>query len=221
MTKKKDLEKPKPPQKITKPQGSVLPGRSTFIDDIIQKVESQASVGPRKGSTQIPQVVASPTAAHTEIHSKTEGTELSFQITDSPPLNPLREGNSCNLEEGEGETSGITKTDPPPNLESLAKEEGIPEIPDRGSAIRSPRRSNNQSIQIKYPEQEIPKYFWHIINQMAQQNPRCPQTSTLEYPIVDPISNAPMKAIPLQNLPTFHGLISEDLDAFLFEFDVL
>jgi hypothetical protein len=43
----------------------------------------------------------------------------------------------------------------------------------------------------------------------------------LEYPIVDPVVNAPMKVIPLQNLPTFHGLISEDSDAFLFEFDVL
>jgi hypothetical protein len=43
----------------------------------------------------------------------------------------------------------------------------------------------------------------------------------LEYPIVDPIANAPMKEILLQNLPTFHGLISEDPDAFLFEFDVL
>jgi hypothetical protein len=51
MTKKKDLEKPKPPPKITKAQGPVLPGRSTFIDDIIRKDESQASVGPRKGST--------------------------------------------------------------------------------------------------------------------------------------------------------------------------
>jgi hypothetical protein len=30
-----------------------------------------------------------------------------------------------------------------------------------------------------------------------------------------------MKAIPLQNLPTFHGLILEDLDVFLFEFDVM
>jgi hypothetical protein len=30
-----------------------------------------------------------------------------------------------------------------------------------------------------------------------------------------------MKAIPLHNLPTFHGLISEDPDAFLFKFDVL
>jgi hypothetical protein len=43
----------------------------------------------------------------------------------------------------------------------------------------------------------------------------------LEYPIVDPVANSPMKAIPLQNLTTFHGLISEDPDAFLFEFDVL
>lgn len=30
-----------------------------------------------------------------------------------------------------------------------------------------------------------------------------------------------MKAIPLQNIPTFHGLTSEDPVAFLFEFDVL
>jgi hypothetical protein len=56
---------------------------------------------------------------------------------------------------------------------------------------------------------------------MEQANQQQPQTSTLEYPIVDPVSNAPMKAIPLQNLPTFHGLISEYPDAFLFEFDVL
>jgi hypothetical protein len=48
MTKKKDLEKPKTPPKITKAQGSVLLGRSTFIDDIIRKVESQAPIGPRK-----------------------------------------------------------------------------------------------------------------------------------------------------------------------------
>jgi len=30
-----------------------------------------------------------------------------------------------------------------------------------------------------------------------------------------------MKAIPFQHIPTFHGLTSEDLDAFLFEFNVL
>ena len=65
------------------------------------------------------------------------------------------------------------------------------------------------------------KNFWHIFNQMAQPNPQHPQNSTLEYLIVDPITNAPMKVIPLQNLPTFHGLISEDPDAFLFESYVL
>ena len=55
---------------------------------------------------------------------------------------------------------------------------------------------------------------------MAQNQPNT-QTSTLKYPIVDTAANAPMKAIPLQHIPTFHGLTSEDPDAFLFEFDVL
>jgi hypothetical protein len=75
MDEKKDFEKPKPPPKITKSQGSVLPRRSTFIDDIIRKEEYQALVGPRKVSTRIPQVEVSPTTAHAEIHRKTEGTE--------------------------------------------------------------------------------------------------------------------------------------------------
>lgn len=52
-------------------------------------------------------------------------------------------------------------------------------------------------------------------------NPQTPQTSTLHYPIVHTAVNAPMKSIPLQNILTFHGLTSEDPDAFLFEFDVL
>ena len=52
-------------------------------------------------------------------------------------------------------------------------------------------------------------------------NPQAPHTSTLQYPIVETAVNAPIKAIPLQNIPTFHGLTSEDPDAFLFEFDVL
>jgi hypothetical protein len=75
MTRKKDLEKPKPPPKTTKNQGSVIPRRSTFIDEIIKKGESQALVGPRKGPTRIPQEVVSPTMAHAEIHIKYEGTE--------------------------------------------------------------------------------------------------------------------------------------------------
>jgi hypothetical protein len=139
----------------------VLPGRSTFIDDIIQKSESQASVEPRKGSNQIPQEAVSPTTTHAKIHNKTEGTEQSFQSADLPPLTPLEEGNSRNMEEGEGETSGVAKADPspPPDPESPEKEEGIREIPDRGSAIKPPRGSDNQTPQIKYRDQEIHEYF--------------------------------------------------------------
>jgi len=55
---------------------------------------------------------------------------------------------------------------------------------------------------------------------MAQNQPNT-QTSTLQYPIVDTVANAPMKAIPLQHIPTFHGLTAEDRNAFLFKFDVL
>jgi hypothetical protein len=76
-------------QKTTKAQGSVLPGRSTFIDDIILKVEYQSSIGARKGSTQIPQAIVSPATAHDEIHNKTGGTEKIFQSIDIAPLNPL------------------------------------------------------------------------------------------------------------------------------------
>jgi hypothetical protein len=92
-------------------------------------------------------------------------------------------------------------------------------MPDRRSAIKSPRISSNQSKE--YPGQEIPKDYWKIFDQIAQPNQQRPQTSMLEYMIVDPIANTPMKEIPLQNLPTIHGFISEDSDAFLFEFDVL
>jgi hypothetical protein len=55
------------------------------------------------------------------------------------------------------------------------KEEGIPEIPDRGSEIKSPRGSNNQTPRIKYPDQEIPENFWHIFDQMAQPNQQLPR----------------------------------------------
>jgi hypothetical protein len=46
--------------------------------------------------------------------------------------------------------------------------------------------------------------------------------SILGFPIGDlPRGIAPMKNIPLSALPNFHGLSSEDLDEFLFEFDIL
>ena len=85
------------------------PRRSTLIDEIIQKFESQASLGPRKGSTRVPQASNSPIATHTEVHRRTKGTEQSFQNTHTPLFSPLGEENCCNLREGEGDTSGIVE----------------------------------------------------------------------------------------------------------------
>jgi len=95
-------------------------------------------------------------------------------------------------------------------------------IPDKGGAIKAipvktiPAPSNQPRNTLL----EILEGYWHIFDQMAQSHPNT-QTSTMQYPIVDIVVNAPMKAIPLQHIPTFHGLTSEDLDAFLFEFNVL
>jgi len=48
-----------------------------------------------------------------------------------------------------------------------------------------------------------------------------PTTSTIEFPIGDLGAGAPTKPIPLENLPSFHGLVSEDPDTLLFEFDIV
>jgi hypothetical protein len=47
--------------------------------------------------------------------------------------------------------------------------------------------------------------------------------STLVFPITNIPTRgiAPMKNIPLSDLPNFHGLSTEDPDEFLFEFDIL
>jgi hypothetical protein len=155
----------------------MIPGRSTFIEKIIKKGESQDLVGPKKRPTRIPQAVVSPTMAHVEIHRKSEGIEQSFKNTDLPPLNPLEEGSSNNMKEGIGETSGVAKAypPPPPNRESPAKEGGISKIPDKESAVKILRRPNNQQFQIEYPDQEPPKNFRHIFEQMAQANQQQPR----------------------------------------------
>ena len=44
---------------------------------------------------------------------------------------------------------------------------------------------------------------------------------TLEFPIRTTPGNYPMKNIMLSTRPNFHGMSSEDLDEFLFEFDIL
>lgn len=47
------------------------------------------------------------------------------------------------------------------------------------------------------------------------------QTLTIVYHIVDQWANTPMRAIPLQNIPNFHGMAYKDPNTFMFEFDVL
>jgi hypothetical protein len=48
-----------------------------------------------------------------------------------------------------------------------------------------------------------------------------PTTSTIEFPIGNLGVGAPTKPIPLAALPNFHGLVSEDPNTFLFEFDIV
>ena len=67
------------PPRSEKPKGPVTLGRTTFIENIIKKVESQPSVGPRKISSRQPtsslRATKSPSIAFAEVHSQTEETE--------------------------------------------------------------------------------------------------------------------------------------------------
>jgi len=77
MTKQKKPEKnSKPLPKTEKAKGLVTLGRSTFIDEIFKKAESQPSVGPRKVISSQPtsslQATGSPSVAFPEVHSQTK-----------------------------------------------------------------------------------------------------------------------------------------------------
>ena len=77
MTKQKKPEKnPKPLPKSDKAKWLVTLGRSTFIDDIMKKAESQPLVDPRKVAFRQPssslQATESPSIAFAEVHSQTE-----------------------------------------------------------------------------------------------------------------------------------------------------
>lgn len=82
MTKQKKPEKIiKPPFKPKKAEGPVTLGRTTFIDEIYKKIESQPSVGFRKTNSKQPtsslQAAGSPSVAFAELHSQTD--EQDFQ----------------------------------------------------------------------------------------------------------------------------------------------
>lgn len=166
-------------------------GRSKFIDEIIRKPESQASVGPhtipRKSPTVIPPIAGSPSATYAKIHSQTGGSEQSFQVTENLHFYPSQEGKSWSLREWEGETSGAAKVEP--QLSEL----GSPMIPNLSSVVKPPRIENTPLTQTT--SLEVLEGYWHIFDQMVNQPPQG-QTSTLEYPIVDPIANAWWKLFP-------------------------
>lgn len=137
MTKnKKPKNNPNPLPKPDKAKGPVTLGRSTFTDDIINKVESHPSVGSRKVASRQPtgsfRATGSPYVAFAEVHNKIEETEQSFQeIKNSRPIS-LQEGNSSNLYEGGGE---IREEEKPRSPEAIIQP-GTLSIPDKGSAIK-------------------------------------------------------------------------------------
>ncbi len=107
MTKEKKLEKNiKPSAKPEKAKGPVTLGRTTFIDEIYKKTESQPSVGLKKINSKQPtsslQATALPSGAFAELHSQTD--EQDFQEIENSVSERLLEGNLSNLCEGEGET---------------------------------------------------------------------------------------------------------------------
>ena len=133
MTKQKKLESNlKPLPKYDKTKGLVTLGRSTFIDKIHKKVESQPSVGPRKVTSRQPtsslQARGSPFVAFAEVHSQTE--EQDFQEIENSSPKSLQEGNLSNLCEGRGET-GETE-EPRSPLEIIHPLSS----PDKGSAVK-------------------------------------------------------------------------------------
>ena len=133
MTKQKKPEKnSKPLPKPKKSKGPVTLGRTTFIDEIYKKTESQPSVGLRKIHSKQPtsslQATASPSGAYTEVHSQTD--EHDFQEIENPVSERLQEGNLSNLCEGEGETGEIEEPRSPSRIIQLLNS------PDRGSAAK-------------------------------------------------------------------------------------
>ena len=133
MTKQKKPEKsPKPLPKPEKAKGPVTLGRSTFIDKILKKAESQPLVGPRNVASRKPtsslQGTGSPSIALVEVHSQTE--EQDFQEIENSSPKSLQEGNLSNLCEGRGETGETEEPKSPLGIVQPLS------IPDKGSAAK-------------------------------------------------------------------------------------
>ena len=73
---------------------------------------------------------------------------------------------------------------------------------------------------------ELGNQLLSLLDNMAKEEERIvdeeqEDEQTFRFTILDRAPNVSMKIINPSILPTFHGMTTEDLDAFLFEFDIL
>ena len=130
----RSTKKNKIPPKIEKLKGLVTLGRTTFIDEILKRAQSQPSVEFRKVISRQPtsslQATKSPSEAFAKIHNQTEGIEKDSQEIENPCISSPQEGNSSNLREGEGETG---ETGDPKSPIEIAQ---TISSPDKGSVVK-------------------------------------------------------------------------------------
>ena len=81
----------------------------------------------------------------------------------------------------------------------------------------------HQNLVVEPPLSPSPEEF-SIFGHMEDEEERNREPegeTTFRFPILDLMSNVNMKNISPSVLPNFRGMVIEDLDAFLFEFDIL
>jgi len=80
---------------------------------------------------------------------------------------------------------------------------------------------NNPLVEPSLNEETLPPPY-RLFGGMAEEkgNP-ANETETFGFTILDIATDVAMKNIPLSSLPHFCGMSTEELDSFLFEFDIL
>jgi len=204
-------------------------GRETYIQEIIEKAESEASsrVAVKLGAIRVKsegQSVEQPVLTAAFFDDSTQQVPLIVEETSSSRADS--ENIALVITEEEVASKASTESDYSSKEKGNAAEgsshqttrEGNKEIftspRDWGSATKEARvlvAKNPQPLSVELVE--IPSDYCKIF--MA------PTNSTIDFPIGDLGTSVPTKPIPLAALPTFLGLISEDPDTFLFEFDIV
>jgi hypothetical protein len=183
-------------------------GRPNFVDEIIARVDSSS------GSIFLPSNLST---RHIPQSSELPHFETSFSSRDeSKDLSPTNKHATLENIEYQGSVSW-NKEHPEDtvyqiNRQIVTKEEWDTfRIEWRERAHMENQGNNEEELHLENPP-----------NNEDQKNDEN-TISTLVFPIFDIPTRgmAPMKNIPLSSLPKFHALSTEDLDEFLFEFDIL